>query len=301
MGYYLYEFDTTGQTVDTMYSVLWEGKDPSGQEFQIQETFRLITTYTEGEAPSAEGTTYCILADVLEELSDIDLSSLTDVNDQINTLIPRKESKIDRKTLRTFKTKTMRQYLNGNGTAVTVLPHIPVRAVSQCILRVIPSTTWHTFANIAMINTVGDDGIQVTTPATDEEVQAADLLVDANTGQMTIPARVAYADTLAWPFWNYMWLKGVGNILVNWEWGYDTDRESDSFNLPPLVTDICAKMVAVDILKRLGVLKSGGVMGVSVDGYSKSWGNMPYYAQIQLWMAEIEDGLNHYRRIGISV
>ncbi len=291
-GHYYYEISIPNTWSIDYYNALWTGTI-SGTSFKWDQQFKIIKEVTEVEGDLPTGS-YCLLADVLRELRGVDLSVIDGIETDITSLIPYAERRLEQKCHRTFKETSEAAYLDGNDSPYMMLPHRPITAVSSVILRVTPNVNWVTFTSIAYINCEDALGQTVRVQSTDAVVQVADLLIDCALGKMIIPERVMYIELKQFPFWNYMFMAGNANVYVAYTWGYDID------SIPEDIRIMCAKMTSIEVLYKAGDQVSGGSVGKSVDGLSRSWPGIPYGNRIDRLQTEIDEIARNYREIGVN-
>lgn len=133
----------------------------------------------------------------------------------------------------------------------------------------------------------------------------ADLYVDPRRRTIIIPPRVLYANVQS-PLWDYTFFNATMNVEVHYAYGFAPTAYLDgsplqfdsmgnlimttpvtqdgcggqgvdwSSGMPKELTQLCARLVACDILRRLWRAKTGGLSSISVDGASESYGNAPF-------------------------
>jgi len=274
------------------YSAVWTGTI-AGVDFRRSEQFKVIDSVTETDI-SVPSSAYCTVNDVLQELSGIDYSVISDYVNILNTRILQTEYRVNNRVGKTFKRTTTAEYLDGTGQTVLTLPNTPVYELSSLAIRASIDTDWWTPTNIAYINCVDHRGISVRTQSTDAVVKESDLLVDCVNGTLTIPPTTTYKESNFYPFWDYTFINGNANIKVAYTYGYDAD------GIPLDIRMLCAKMVARDFLQLYGDLLSGGSSSISLDGVGRGFGLVPFAGRIQLLDKDINDIISNYRVIGVN-
>lgn len=133
----------------------------------------------------------------------------------------------------------------------------------------------------------------------------SDLFINASLGTIQIPPRILFLEMQAVPFFNYLWLRGVGNIRVRYTYGYSDPHQPDDLidseygNLPKDITDATAALAAKYVLLDKGVFMGSGATSVSIDGVSKNYGDMPYGGLIKYLEETARRTLNRYKKLGV--
>ena len=83
------------------------------------------------------------------------------------------------------------------------------------------------------------------------------------------------------------------NILVSYTSGYN------STNIPRVVKELAAKLVAIDILQYTGQLMSQGQISISAGGANANFGSVPYEGRINLLRERTETIYNELREFTI--
>jgi len=291
-SYYYYSLNITDDFELDAYSAVYTGKI-NGIDFKQEETFNVVAYGTLSGIPDTS-TYYCTNADVRRELLGVYIDDLDNIDTIIGELILEKQEEVDTLCNTTFSTTQETVWLDGNGLTRLQLPHGNIVSVSTCTIRVVISTAWYNFQNIAYINTLRSDGIEIRTASSESEVEAADLLVDCSSGELIIPPRIMYQQAAAYPFWNYTFPLGVRNVQVEYSHGFSSTTR------PRAIRNLCAKLVAREILLRKGDQISGGTTGFSADGFSKSYPGIPYAARLERLEADIERLVQRNRVIGVG-
>ncbi|MFQ6133529.1 MAG: hypothetical protein ACE5R4_15910 [Armatimonadota bacterium] len=88
--------------------------------------------------------------------------------------------------------------------------------------------------------------------------------------------------------------KGVQNVTVSLDWGYD-----------PAPDDIVlaqAKLVAAELLAQAGGGMSGGVESQKIGDYSVTYGAQGAYAGVVArWLDDVRRTISEYRRLGLAM
>lgn len=143
---------------------------------------------------------------------------------------------------------------------------------------------------------------------TEEQYGKADLFIDVTLGRLTVPPRILFLESQAVPFWNYTFLSGVNNIRVQYVYGYSDPTQPDLLldpsgstngNLPPEITQACANLTAKYVLLDKGLFSGSGAKSISIDGVSKSFGEMPYEGAITYLETQARELLAPYKRLGV--
>lgn len=274
------------------------------------------------------GFNYCTINDVKRQLLGMDMSDMpTSLISRIeDTYIPWAKRDVD--TLLGYSldlTQNYKENYDGTGTDVLQLRRKPVNRIRECILYVIPTVQWFRFmrpfqyntreitgteiaprggyepivpTNIPpyKVETLGDEG-PFTGTFTDSEAQygRSDLLIDCATGQLRIPPRILFLENQAVPFWNYTFLRGKGNIYVNYDYGY---KDLDS--LPKEFVNATALFAAAYILKDKAIWTSGGAQSINFEGVSRSFGNMAYDGVIKYMENKATELLKRRKKINVA-
>ena len=144
--------------------------------------------------------------------------------------------------------------------------------------------------------------------SSEEQYGKSDLFINARLGTLTIPPRILFLEGQGTPFWNYTWLRsGIGgqNVRVKYIYGYsdpnqvDPLTESTEGNLPREITDATAGLAAKYVLIDKGIFTGSGASSVSVDGVSRSFGEMPYSGYIKHLEEKAKRILSRYKRISV--
>lgn len=258
---------------------------------------------------------YCSWDDVKACLMGLDVADIpTNLQTRIeSTYIPALKNEIDTYCKQNFDLSTITQFYDGSGTDKIVIPRRPIKEITNCILRVIPSISWYTFRRWRNINVVDSQGYVIATQGGPEpingtvmppyspgdytwetDITKADLFVDCANGILTIPPRILYLEMQAIPFWNYTWLKGNANIELTYTYGYDPE------NYPLDLKLAAAKLVACQVLLIKGIGISAGANSMTIDGVSRNFGGTPYQALIQDFRTQAYQTLDHFRRINVG-
>jgi hypothetical protein len=139
---------------------------------------------------------------------------------------------------------------------------------------------------------------------TDTQYERVDLLVNCEMGMLQIPARVLFMEGQATPFWNYTWLRGNGNVRIKYSYGYTDPATTDNLiggpgNLPPEITDAAAMWACKYILMDKAVTMGAGAKSLSVDGVSRSFGEMPYEGVIKMLDERAKSIMYRYKMLGV--
>ena len=292
LGYYYYEFTVPETWDEDFYDAVYSGKINS-QDFKQEETFKVIAqdTLSGADDPTAE---YCDLGDVQAELVGVNYNGLDGIDAIIVEEIYNATHEVDALTNRTWKQARETLYLDGYGTNKIACPKIPINEVHECVLKIVPSVDWYTFAKIVLTNTKLINGVAIATASTSDEFDECDLIVDCITGELTIPERVQYIGSSAFPFWNYTFNEGNKNIKLDLTFGYT------STSRPREIKRLAAKIVAKEVLLRKGDQISGGSTNNSFDGVGSSFQGVPYGDRIDRLDKKIEEIRRRYKKLGIG-
>jgi hypothetical protein len=257
---------------------------------------------------------YCTWDDVKACLLGLDVADMpTSLQTRIETVsIPALKQEIDTYCRQNFDETSVTMFFDGSGTDKIILPRRPIKTITNCILRVIPSVSWYTFKRWRQINVIDSQGITVaqqggpepigsaSPPYSDgdyvweSDITKADLFVDCSNGILTIPPRILYLEMQAIPFWNYTWLRGNASIEVSFTYGYA------SGNYPKDLVLAAAKLVACQVLLFKGIGVGAGTNSMTIDGVSRNFGGTPYAALIQDMRTQAYQTLDHFRRLDVG-
>ena len=292
-GYWFYSL-TILDTFDLgTYNAVFSGQI-GGIPFEQIEAFNIVALGKLLVIPDVPTNAYCTNADVRAELAGVYLDDIPDIDDLIVDDIAIHQEEINSRCNNNFNSTRELIWLDGTGLATINLPHQPVTTLHNLVLRVVPSVMWYTFSNPAYINVLRRDGISVRTASIESEVTNADILVDCVMGQLIVPARILFALEIAYPFWNYTFVRGIKNIEVDYTWGYSLTTR------PLSIRHLCSKMVAREILLKKSDLISGGMSSLSADGFSRGFGGIPYDVRLQRLESDIDELINRNRTIGLG-
>ena len=311
VGFYYAEWVIPGAQATGIYTALYKGII-DGIDCQGSEDFQVILQG--GSVTPGIPDYYCSWDDVSACLLGLDLgcvpSTLMDRMTQFH--IPAVKNEIDSYCRQNFNRTTVKQFFDGSTTEKIVLPRRPIRQLTYCVLRVIPSISWYTFARWRHINVVDSEGYTIATQGGPEphagkyppyspgdydwedDIVKADLFVDCANGILTIPPRILYLEMQAIPFWNYTFLKGNANVEVWYEYGYDET------NFPRDLRLAAAKLAACQLLLLKGIFQSSGANSVSIDGVSRNFGGTPYTALIEDMRKQAYATLDRFRRMEVG-
>lgn len=274
------------------YAALWTGTYNS-VNFKRADIFYVTKEVVEGtvDVPSDA---YCTVGDVIRNLRGTNYFHLPNIENDIADIILDMEERVDRKTDQHWKPVTERVYLDGSGTAIQIMPRKPITAVSSCSIRITPNVDYVAFQRIRYTNTRDIHGVAVRSASADSDVQDADLIVDCTAGALIIPERVMYLDMGAFPVWDYTFRQGNKNVVVNYTAGYTAAAR------PNEITDLCANLVAIEVLEMLADWTARGTVGRSLGGVSTSYGSMAYAARIDRLTAHVEEVVASLRHLGVN-
>lgn len=292
IGFYYVEISLSDDWTLDYYSIVWTGT-VAGVSFQQSEIFKVIKTVTQ-EDISLPANSYCSANDVLKELSGVDCTIIPGYLDVIISYIQFMKSRIHARTGRTFETTRITEYQDGNGARQIALNRLPIQTIHSLVIFITTSTKWWEPTRIAYINCTDTQGNVIRTASTPSEYQYADIVVDCINGTVVIPDKVIYAENMAWPFYNYTFYEGLRNVKIDYTYGFTTT------NIPDEIRLLNAKMAAVQFLQINGDQLSGGAIGLSTDGFGRSYAGGPFGPRIELLNKDIEEILTTYRRIGVN-
>jgi len=270
---------------------------------------------------------YCTADDVKRQLLGLDVSDLpSSLTDRItDTYIPWAKRDVD-----TFLGQNLdlvtnyQEWYDGSGTATLHLRRRPINRIRACILRVIPSVQWFEFRRMFQMNvreitgteiatqggfepignatppyivaSLGDPGVpNATFTDSEEQYGRSDLHVDCAKGVLSIPPRILFLENQAVPFWNYTWLRGYKNISVTYDYGY-----KDQPSLPREFVDATSLLAASYVLKDKAVWAGAGAQSITLEGVSRSFGDMPYGKVIEMMEKKAYDLLGRKKRINVA-
>lgn len=308
LGYYSIDWLIPMDFVMGEYSALYSGYI-QGEFVQGEESFEIT-----GEPTPLITDYYCTWDDVKACLLGLDIGDMPQTLQDRMILfhMPALKQEIDQYCRQNFDKTTVTEFIDGSGTDRIVLQRRPIRQVFNCILRVIPSISWYSFARWRNVNVIDSQGITIAQQGGPEPhtgkyppyspgdynwettIEKADLMVDCSNGIIVIPPRILYLEMQAIPFWNYTFLRGNKNIEISYEYGYDLT------NLPRDLRLASAKLVACQILLLKGISVGAGANSISLDGVSRSFGGVPYTALIEDMRKQAFATLDKFKRIFIG-
>ena len=302
-GYYYYDWTPEGDDTLGNYSAILTGT-LNGVNFSDIDVLLLTDAVTAGTWPTSPSLVYCVAADVYELVRDIDLSDLDNLypeatflsSDFIAQQIDQKSKIIDDYCKRSFKSVSVTWYMNGTGTNRIVCPFKPVISVTAASIRTTPANTYYTFSKIRNIN-VNDRGTDIAT-LTDADTDV-DLWVDCLNGIFVIPPSVmtvtgsyVVSDSV------FLAMGRTYNLKFEFSYGYTATTR------PSSIRDACAKLVAVEVLRKKGMRMSGGASSKQIDQYRVSYAKGAYGSIIDDWLNNKVDGvyatLTRYKRLSIG-
>lgn len=310
-GYFYASWVVPGIQPTGIYSALYKGII-DGITCQASEDFELIPIGG-NIIPLADY--YCNWDDVQACLMGLDVGDMpATLKTRIETYyIPNLKMEIDQYCRQNFNLTTITEFYDGSTTETIVLNRRPINELKYCVLRVIPSISWYTFARWRHINVIDSQGVTVAVqggpePHTgetppygsgdydwDSTIEKADLFVDCSNGYLIIPPRILYLEMQAIPFWNYTFLRGNKNVEVQYVYGYANN------NYPRDLRMAAAKLVAAQVLLLKGIVQSGaGANSISIDSVSRNFGGVPYNALIQDFKTQAYATLDRFRRVEVG-
>ncbi len=278
---------------------------------------------------------YCTINDVRAWIAGLDVSDMTPNLDLLieQQYIPWAKREVDRYIGQNVDLTTVHEFYDGSGNNELILRYRPVTFLRRAVLRLIPAISWFTFRRWFHLNEITIRGTKVTERGgvepinervnvpyafistdpvpedlkttdsgkvtasfnnTTDQYEKADLYIDARLGVLKIPPRILFLENQAVPFWNYTWLRGTSNIEVEYDYGYK-DLES----LPFEIRSACAQLVAAAILSTKGKFLGAGVMSVSLQGSSRSFGSGIYKEDIKSLIESAKLALAPHKRIRV--
>jgi len=136
------------------------------------------------------------------------------------------------------------------------------------------------------------------------QYEGTDLFINCGTGLLTIPPRVVFMEGQATPFWNYTWIVASQNVWVEYSYGYSDPTITDPLigslgNLPPEITDATAMWACKYILLDKAVTMGAGAKSLSIDGVSRTFGELPYHGVITTLDEQAKRILTRYKTLGV--
>jgi hypothetical protein len=80
----------------------------------------------------------------------------------------------------------------------------------------------------------------------------------------------------------------LGNIFIPGRYNIELDYDYGYASAPEDIKMAATKYVAIQTLIKQGVFITGGATSRSIDGYSESFGKIPYEGLINFWQKEID-------------
>lgn len=139
---------------------------------------------------------------------------------------------------------------------------------------------------------------------TEQRYGESDLFINVQLGMLTIPPRVLFMDGQAVPFWNYTWLRGVQNCKIRYVYGYSNPTTTDPLiggpgNLPREITDATAMLACRYILLDKAVTMGAGAKTLTIDGVSRTFGELPYEGILKILQDTGYQIVSRYRNVGV--
>jgi hypothetical protein len=278
------------------------------------------------------GFNYASINDVRMWLAGLDVSDMPSSLDLIieQAYLPWAKRQVDMFIGENLDLTTVSEYCDGNGRFELILRHRNVSFVRKCTLNLIPSMQWYDFKRWYHLNTVDQTGIKIaeeggvapilssavtpyvfaesdpvpddlkgvtptgTFSATEAQYGKSDLFIDCRSGFLTIPPRIMYLENQAIPFWNYTWLRGVGNVHISYDYGYKTIDQ-----VPAEIRTACAQFVAAAVLYSKGQFAGGGMTSFSLGGMSRSFGENEFSGHIKNYLETAKFLLMPHKRIRV--
>lgn len=246
-----------------------------------------ITRFDRNLVVGDEVDVYCSVQDVSNLLKGLGITPVTDEG-EILGLIAKASHKINNKTDSVFGRliKVVEERHRGGGEESVIVDHTPLKILTQIKL--------YNYNN-ALVNTL--------TEADDN------LIVEEDTGLITMPAKsvtltpiygvgiypIEGRDQYTYKNYDYSQYFGVGrrNIIIDYLYGND--------DVPHSIWDACRKMVAIELLVKLGNYTTQGAvalrLGDASEDYrsrSNEFGNIPFSGTISKWQRDIDKAIGEY-------
>jgi len=234
---------------------------------------------------------YCSIQSVQDLLKGLGISAISDEG-EIQGLISRASQYINQQTGSVFGRleKVTGERHQGGGEVSIIVEHTPLRLLSSIAVYDYNNSLVDTFYE-------SDDS----------------LIVDAETGQVTLPAKnpvltplygvgmhpVETRDYYTFTEYDYSQYFGIGrkNIVVNYLYGY--------LDIPHSIWDACRKHVGIELLTKIGNYNTKGAsmlrLGDAMEDYrtrgTAESGSMPFIGTILAWKKDIADTLEEYNSL----
>lgn len=161
-------------------------------------------------------------------------------------------------------------------------------------------------AGLGFLSESADPQLQTATFEDSEQRYGfADLFVDVRLGKLTIPPQIIFVESQGVPYWNYTWLVGESNVRVRYVYGYSNPSTPDpltgssSGNLPREITDATAMLACRYILLDKAVSMGAGAKTLTIDGVSRTFGELPYEGVLKVLSDTGHQILSRYRLMGV--
>lgn len=245
---------------------------------------------------------YCSVDDVQGLLRGVPIDDVATADD-IYSYIKQASDAINRETYSSFgRGIRVEERYDGTGQTTLVLDHSPIVKLHQLQVFNLNNTIMRSWSPAQSLGT------------TDDSNDLTSLIQEKNLGLITIAPKQAvpatiyatpYATAFSYPqvpdqvsgmqydYFNRFGL-GTRNIVIDYTYGYET--------VPEDIRWACAKMVAALVLTKRGNKDSGGAVLLTLEGMTVSFQHRgakglsaPYGSQIELWLADIDKAVQHYR------
>lgn len=210
---------------------------------------------------------YTSLQLVTDYLQGFGLDSILTSCKVNETLLTMVDSYIDTNTFRDFKLHNNRvEFHHGNGKDNINTMYFPIVRLSRMVMYNQLLQAMRVFLDTELI--VYPDRGEIFLPPI-YPAFLADKPFAAILGNIFIPGRY--------------------NIEIDYDYGYET---------PPVdIQTAATKLLAIDLLRGYGACMSGGANSRSIDGYSESFGKIPYEGLIAMWQKDVDTIIAFNRRV----
>lgn len=174
---------------------------------------------------------------------------------------------IDSNTFRDFKLHTNTvEFYHGNGKDNITTYHFPIVRISRVIMYNQLLQAMRTFLD-------------------------TELIIYPDRGQIFLPPiyPAFMTDKPFMAIFGNIFIPGNYNIEVDYDYGYAT---------PPADIQLAAtKYTAIQILTAYGAQLSYGMTARTIDGYSESFGKLPYEGLVNVWQKEVDGIIARNKRV----
>jgi len=118
-----------------------------------------------------------------------------------------------------------------------------------------------------------------------------ELIIHPEWGEIFLPPiyPVFLSDKPFSAMFGNVFISGRRNIEIKYSWGYETPPDDIQY--------ACTLMTGTYLLQQKGGYISAGVTSRSIDGYSESYGKMPFEGLLEQWQKQVDAIIMKHRRL----